>query len=103
MEFLRRNLWCAAWFAVLGCTFTTSLVAQVIVVDAIPASMSDESFNNTEPFLAVDPTNPLTMATSPFMVTPTGSSNGPLLVSYDGGNTWTASNILPSCSGCFNT
>jgi hypothetical protein len=103
MKSLRRKLPYLTGFAVLACVFASSSVAQIIVVDAIPANMSDEQFNNTEPFLAVDPTNPLTIVTSPFMLTPIGSSNGPLLVSYDGGNTWIARSVIPSCSGCFNT
>src|SRR5436309_8252262 len=103
MKSLRRKLPYLTGFAVLACVFASSSVAQIIVVDAIPANMSDEQFNNTEPFLAVDPANPLTIVTSPFMLTPIGSSNGPLLVSYDGGNTWIARSVMPSCSGCFNT
>src|SRR5215472_8407266 len=103
MKFLLRNLLFLTWLIALVSSFAGSAVAQVVVVDAIPNNMSDEAFNNTEPFLAVDPSNPLTIATSPFMITPMGSSNGPLLVSFDGGSTWTARNVIPSCSLCLNT
>lgn len=103
MKFVRSLSRYWACSVIVMCTFASPVTAQVTVVDAIPNNMSDETFNNTEPFIAVDPTNPLTIVTSPFMLTPMGSSNGPLLVSYDGGNTWIARNVIPSCSGCFNT
>ncbi len=102
MNFFRSLLrWTCS--VVVVCALAAPATAQVTVVDAIPNTMSNESFNNTEPFIAIDPTNPLTIVISPFMLTPMGSSNGPLLVSFDGGNTWVARNVIPGCSGCLNT
>jgi hypothetical protein len=75
--------------------------AQVQVVNMIPASMSDESRHNQEPYVAVNPANPLLIAATAFMPTPAGSPNGPMLVSLDGGLTWAASNIIPSSPGSF--
>ena len=103
MKLLCGNFLRAIWLAASVLALVASLEAQITVVDAIPASMSDETFNNTEPFLAVDPTNPLTIVASPFMLTPAMATNGPLLVSKDGGATWSAPGLIPGCGGCFNT
>jgi hypothetical protein len=75
--------------------------AQLQVVDMIPQAMSDETRDNPEPYLAVNPANPRLLAATVFMATPAGSPNGPLLVSTDGGATWLASNIIPSFPGAF--
>jgi len=75
--------------------------AQVRVVNMIPNDMSDETRHNSEPYLAVNPANPRTLAASVFMPTPAGSPNGPLLVSFDGGSTWVWRNIIPSSPGAF--
>ena len=75
--------------------------AQVRVVNMIPNDMSDETRHNSEPYLAVNPANPLILAASVFMATPAGSPNGPLLVSFDGGSTWFWRNIIPSSPGAF--
>lgn len=77
------------------------LHAQVQVVDMIPQSMSDEVQNNAEPYIAVNPANPLLIAATAFMSTPPGSPNGPLLVSDDGGNSWTTQDIIPSSPGAY--
>jgi hypothetical protein len=78
--------------------------AQVQVVDMIPNALSDESNKDGEPFLAVNPSNPQILAATAFMPTPAMVSNGPLLVSTDGGNTWVAQAIIPSTAGnLFNT
>ncbi|HSB08842.1 MAG TPA: choice-of-anchor D domain-containing protein [Blastocatellia bacterium] len=75
--------------------------AQVRVVNMIPNDMSDETRHNSEPYVAVNPANPLIIAASVFMATPPGSPNGPMLVSFDGGATWVARNIIPSSPGAF--
>ena len=87
----------------LAALTTAPAIAQVSVVDIIPASQSDETFNNTEPFLSVDPTSPQTIAASAFMLVSAPSTLGGLFVSYDGGNSWGINNILPSAAGAYNT
>jgi hypothetical protein len=77
--------------------------AQVQVVDMIPNNLSDEANGNGEPFLAVNPANPQILAATAFMPTPAMVSNGPLLVSTDGGNTWVAKGVIPSSAGGENT
>jgi hypothetical protein len=74
---------------------------QVKVVDIIPNDFSDETRHNSEPYIAVNPTNRNIIAVSVFMPTPAASPNGPLLVSFDGGTTWAWRNIIPSSPGAF--
>ena len=77
--------------------------AQVTVVDIIPNTMNNETATNAEPNLTVDPANPQRMAASVFMNALMGMTNGPILVSFDGGTTWVRRNIIPTCNGCSNT
>ena len=92
----------ALMLAMLALT-ATPVLAQVKVVDMIPTWMSDETNRDSEPFLAVNPADPHIMAATAFLLTPAGSPNGPLLVSTDGGATWSTSNIIPSSAGGLNT
>ena len=72
--------------------------AQAKVVNMIPASLSGETNQDSEPFLAVHPTNPQLMSGSAFTPNPNGpaSPTAPIFVSQDGGNTWVLCNIVPS-------
>src|SRR4030095_8367572 len=76
---------------------------SVQVVDMIPNSMSNEINRDSEPYIAVNPANPNLIAATAFMPTPAMVSNGPLLVSNDGGNTWAAQGVIPSAAGGLNT
>lgn len=75
----------------------------VQVINMIPNLMSDESNRDSEPFLAISPFNPRIIAATAFMPTPAMVSNGPLLVSTDGGTTWIARGVIPSSAGGLNT
>jgi len=68
------------------------------VVDLIPASLSGESWQDAEPFLALYGSNPKLMAASAFTPNPGGSTSAtaPIFVSDDGGDSWTLLNTLPS-------
>jgi hypothetical protein len=61
---------------------------KVLVVNCVPQERSDESNNDVEPSLAVNPANPdqiiITAATPPDH----GKGDGPIYYSSDGGNTW---------------
>ncbi len=78
-------------------------LAQVKVVDMIPKAMSNETNFDTEPYVNVNPADPRLIAATAFLLTPLGSPNGPLLVSFDGGATWETKNVIPSSSGGLNT
>src|SRR5436190_12841759 len=73
-------------------------VASVRVVDLIPVSLSGETWQDAEPFLALYASNPKLMAASAFTPNPGGSASGtaPIFVSDDGGDSWTLRNTLPS-------
>src|SRR5437870_6425567 len=70
------------------------------VVDLIPLSLSGESWQDAEPFLALYASNPKLMAASAFTPNPGGSASAtaPIFVSDDGGDSWTLRNTLPSQS-----
>src|SRR5216684_1975369 len=73
-------------------------VAGVRVVDLIPVSLSGETWQDAEPFLALYASNAKLMAASAFTPNPGGSASGtaPIFVSNDGGDSWTLRNTLPS-------
>ncbi len=69
---------------------------QVKLVDLIPASLSGETNQDSEPFLAVQTANPQVMVASAFTPNPvSSSSNAPVYVSQDGGNSWVLNAITP--------
>src|SRR6202171_5349760 len=70
--------------------------AHAKVVDLIPASLSGETNQDSETFLAVKAANPQVMVASAFTPNPISSTgNAPVYVSEDGGNTWVLSAITP--------
>src|SRR5258708_26549185 len=70
--------------------------AHAKVVDLIPASLSGETNQDSEPFLAVQAANPQVMVSSAFTPNPISSTgNAPVYVSEDAGNTWVLSAIAP--------
>jgi hypothetical protein len=73
-----------------------SALLQVKLVDLIPASLSGETNQDSEPFLAVEPANPQIMVASAFTPNPISTTgNAPVYVSQDGGNTWVLNAITP--------
>src|SRR6059036_331788 len=75
-------------------------VAGVRVVDLIPPTLSGETWQDAEPFLALYASNAQLMAASAFTPNPGGSASAtaPIFVSDDGGDSWTLRNTLPSQS-----
>ena len=70
-------------------------LAQVTVIDMIPNSLSNETTRDSEPSVAVNPSNPSEITASAFTPDPLSSGNGPLFISTDGGNTWVLNVVLP--------
>jgi hypothetical protein len=87
--------------SVLALVSFYSLEAQNIrVVNMTPNSLSNESNQDSEPNLAVSPTDPLRIVGSAFTFNPTGATaTAPVYISQDGGNTWVLNNIVPSLNG----
>jgi len=79
---------------------TPAKLAGVRVVDLIPLSLSGETWQDAEPFLALYASNPKLLAASAFTPNPGGSNSttAPIFVSNDGGDSWTLRNTLPSQS-----
>ena len=69
---------------------------NVLVVNIIPRSLSDEFNQDSEPNLAVNPANPLQIAASAFTPNPNETGNAPIFISSDGGSTWSLNAIVTS-------
>src|SRR5438067_1972828 len=66
------------------------------VVNLIPASLSGESNQDSEPFLAIQKDNPQVMVASAFTPNPFSmTGNAPVYVSQDGGVSWALNAITP--------
>src|SRR6266480_8162751 len=66
------------------------------VLNMIPKSLSGEEHQDSEPTIAVNPSNPLQIAASAFTPDPSEGPRAPIYVSADGGQTWTLNSIVPS-------
>ena len=97
---MKNRKWNAALLLLTLTGLATSVRAQVIVINMIPNAQSNETRQDSEPNLSVNPANPAQIAGSAFTVNPTGAVNtAPIFVSTNGGNTWTLNNIVPSGNG----
>ena len=66
------------------------------IVDLIPASLSGESNQDSEPFLAIQSANPQVMVASAFTPNPFSmTGNAPVYVSQDGGKSWVLNASTP--------
>jgi len=70
-------------------------VPSVTVVDIIPESLSGETSTNSEPNLAVNPANPSQIAASAYLPEPMGGRMSSILISTDGGTTWSCRSTVP--------
>ena len=73
------------------------------VVNMIPNSLSNETNQDSEPNLAVNPDNPSQMVATAFTPNPSGGSYAPIYVSSDGGTTWALNAIVPGQTSSFPT
>jgi len=78
--------------------FAAASQAQVKIVNLIPNTRSGETQQDSEPNLAVNPSNTSQIAGSAFTPDPLGGPNAPIYVSTDAGNTWVLNSILPGNS-----
>ena len=94
----RRPFLCRALLAVL---FLAPLAAQaqLQLVNMIPQNKSDETYQNSETNLTLDPTHPSTIVGSAFTAMRSGASNASVFVSLNGGADWNQNEILPSVAG----
>src|SRR6516162_6193922 len=70
--------------------------SSIHVVDLIPASLSGETNQDSEPFLAIQTTNARVMVASALTPNPfSNTGNAPVYVSQDGGKSWVLNAITP--------
>src|SRR5439155_959613 len=93
----RHTRWPRDWSSdVCSSDLYLDLSPSIKVVNLIPASLSGETNQDSEPFLAVQTVNPQIMVASAFTPNPfSASGNAPVYVSEDGGFTWVLSAITP--------
>lgn len=65
------------------------------IVDAVPKSQSNETNDDAEPSIAVNPANPREIVITAFTSPQTGDINGPIYYSGDGGETWAVNDDVP--------
>jgi hypothetical protein len=68
------------------------------VVNMIPRALSDETQQDSEPNIAVNPENPNQIVGTAFTPDPLGGTQAPVYVSTDGGLTWALHSIVPGGS-----
>ena len=64
----------------------------------IPKALSGEAEQDSEPSLAVDPTDPRRIVATAFTPDPMGTGFAPIFVSSDGGMTWAVRSTVPSAN-----
>jgi hypothetical protein len=68
---------------------------MIRVVNMIPATLSGETNQDSEPNLAVNPVNTNDIVATAFTPAPLGGSFAPIYVSTDGGATWALRTVVP--------
>jgi|RhiMetdeSRZDD1v2_1073273.scaffolds.fasta_scaffold42182_4 hypothetical protein len=68
----------------------------LLLVNMIPRSLSDETNQDSEPTLAVNPRNNNQIVGTAFTPDPLGGNMAPVFISSDGGTTWSLNSIVPS-------
>lgn len=68
----------------------------LLLVNMIPKSLSDETNQDSETSLAVNPSDTKQIVGTAFTPDPLGGSLAPIFVSEDGGTTWQLNSIVPS-------
>jgi hypothetical protein len=73
-------------------------MASITVVNMIPASLSGESRQDSEPNIAVNPERPTDIVGTAFTPAPLGGAFAPIYVSTNGGATWELRMVVPGNS-----
>ena len=78
---------------------------RVRVINMIPNGQSGETWQDSEPNIAVDPSDPSRIVASAFTRNPNlgNTTIAPIYISNDGGNTWQLNNIVPTGPTNFST
>src|SRR5215471_460732 len=70
-------------------------MTRIDVVNVIPKVRGDETLQDSEPSIAVNPQNPRQIVITAFTPADPGLINSPIYFSADGGFTWTANFTMP--------
>jgi hypothetical protein len=86
---------------IILCLFALSSLnaLTVDIINMIPASLSDETNQDSQPDLTVSPDEPLNIVAGVLTPNPGGTGNAPIFYSTDGGMTWQLNPIVPSTFG----
>ena len=68
---------------------------MIHIVNVMPASLSAETGQDSEPNIAVNPERPTDIVVTAFTPAPLGGTRAPIYVSTDGGNTWSLRTVVP--------
>ncbi len=69
--------------------------SQIRVVNMVPLLQSNQTRDDNETNIAVNPANRLQIAGTAFTPDPMGGANAPIYISTDGGVTWALNSIIP--------
>ncbi len=72
---------------------------MIRVVNIVPQAQSNETSQDSEPNITVNPARPRQIAITAFTPDPLGGANAPIYVSTDGGANWALNTIVPSVAG----
>ena len=72
---------------------------MIRVVNIVPQAQSNETSQDSEPNITVNPARPRQVAITAFTPDPLGGANAPIYVSTDGGTNWALNTIVPSVAG----
>jgi len=78
----------------------TVFTPSIRVINMIPNAQSNETNQDSEPNVAVDPSNTSRIVASAFTPNPSGTTTAaPIYISTNRGSTWSLNNIVPSGNG----
>ena len=83
--------------------FGQTTFSQIRVVNMVPQLQSNQTANDDEPNLAVNPSNKLNIVGTAFTPDPMGGANAPIYISSDGGVTWALNSIIPGNNPTYGT
>jgi hypothetical protein len=70
-------------------------MAQFSIVNVVPNTHSNETWQDAEPSIAVNQNDPSEIVLTAFTPPDSGQTNGPIYYSQDGGSTWNLNFIVP--------
>ena len=79
------------------------VISQIQVVNMVPQLQSNQTDQDVETNIAVNPANNLQIVGTAFTPDPLSGPNAPIYISIDGGNNWALNSIIPGNNTTFGT